>query len=192
MRPLRVIALDLSLRATGLATTHDQLGEPRLSCRTITPPRSAYSPTVIDHRRLHLTFEAMAAALACKPDLVVVEQLHVFTGSGGATLRLAELHGALKHYLWSKRVRYLDVQPVHLKQYATGKGNATKTEVREAVTARYGSLLHIGTEDEADSVTLLALALDAYGQPLAPVPGTHQAPLGKVSWPVLDLGELAS
>lgn len=185
MRPLRVVALDLSLRATGLAVTHDQLGEPRLSCRTITPPRSPSNPNVIDHPRLHQTFGALAAALACKPDLVVVEFLPLFVGKGDSTLRLAELHGALKHFMWSKGHRYVDVQPAHLKQYATGKGNATKVQVREAVTARYGSLLHIGSEDEADAVTLLALALDAYGQSLAPVTAIQGRAVSAVTWPEL-------
>jgi crossover junction endodeoxyribonuclease RuvC len=185
MRPLRVVALDLSLRATGLAVTHDQLGEPRLSCRTITPPKSPNPANVIDHPRLHQTFSAIAAAVACKPDLVVVEWLPQFAEHGDATLRLAELHGALKHWLWSKGHRYVDVKPTHLQMYATGKGRATKVQVREAVTARYGRLLHIGSQDEADAVTLLALALDAYGQSLAPVTPMQGRAVSAVTWPEL-------
>ena len=188
IRPLRVVALDLSLTATGIAVTHDQVGEPRLSCRTVTP-RKRPSETAIDHVRLHETFQSIAAAVACRPDLVVVEWLPQFTGHGDATLRLAELHGALKHWLWSKGHRYGDGKPPHLKQYATGKGNATKTEVREAVTARYGRWLHVGTEDEADAVTLLAMGLHQYGQPLVMPPDTNCRGLKGVRWPELDLAE---
>lgn len=182
IQPLRVVALDLSLTATGIAATHDSTGEPRLACRTVTPRRQP-TRTAIDHRRLHETFGAIAAAVTCKPDLVVVEWLPQFTGHGDAALRLAELHGAIKHWMWSRGLVYVDVRPVHLKQYATGKGNATKTEVREAVTARYGRLLHIGTEDEADAVALLASALDSYGQPLAGVPASHRKALAGTTWP---------
>ncbi len=191
MRPLRVLALDLSLRATGLAVTHDQVGEPRLSCRTITPPRSASSTTAIDHPRLHQTFAAMAAALACKPDLVVIEWLPQFTGHGDATLRLAELHGALKHFLYAKGHRYVDVKPAHLKTWATGKGNATKVAVREAITARYGSHLHVGSEDEADAVALLTMALHAFGQPIGPTPPqANLLAVRKTDWPTLSEGAL--
>lgn len=182
--PLRVVALDLSLTATGIAVTHDQVGEPRLSCRTVTPRRRP-TATVIDHQRLHETFQAVAAAVGCKPDLVVIEFLPHVTGTGGAPLRLAELHGALKHWIFSRGLTYVDVAPQHLKTYATGKGNAKKAEVREAVTARYGRLLHIHSEDEADSVALMALALDAYGQALADVPAHNRTAVAAVKWPNL-------
>lgn len=186
IRPLRVVALDLSLTATGIAVTHDQAGEPRLSCRTVSPRRRP-TANVIDHQRLHETFAAIAAAVGCGPDVVVIEWLPQFSGHGGTALRLAELHGAVKHWLWSKWHRYVDVKPQHLKTYATGYGNATKQAVREQVTARYGRLLHIGTEDEADAVTLLAMALDVYGQPLAEVPTAHRKAIADVSfWPTLD------
>lgn len=183
--PLRVVALDLSLTATGIATTHDQVGEPRLSCRTVTPRRRP-TDTVIDHIRLHETFQAVAATLGCRPDLVVVEFLPAVRGTGGVPLRLAELHGALKHWMWSRGHRYTDVETQHLKTYATGRGNAQKEDVRAEVTARYGGRLHIGTTDEADAVALLALALDAYGQPLADVPAANRAAVGRVTWPDLD------
>lgn len=186
IRPLRVVALDLSLTATGIAVTHDQAGKSRLSCRTVSPRRRP-SDTAIDHERLHETFAAIAAAVRCGPDIVVVEWLPQFSGHGDASLRIAELHGAVKHWLWSQGHRYVDVLPQRLKTYATGYGNATKQAVREAVTARYGRLLHIGTEDEADAVTLLAMALDVYGQPLAEVPAAHRKAIADVSaWPALD------
>lgn len=186
-RPMRVVALDLSLTATGIAVTHDQVGEPRLSCRTVTP-RKRPTLNIIDHARMHELFQAVAAAVACKPDLVVVEFLPHVAGTGGVALRLAELHGALKHWLYSQGRRYVDVEPQHLKTYATGKGNAKKELVREQVTARYGGLLHVGSYDEADATALLAMALDAYGEPLAPVPDTHRRAIPKVRWPDLEGG----
>lgn len=185
MSALRIVALDLSLTATGIAVTHDQVGEPRMSCRTITPRRRKPA-TAIDHERLHETFAAVAAAVACRPDLVVIEWLPQFSGHGDASLRIAELHGATKHWLWSKRHPYVDVRPQHLQMYATGKGKADKRAVREAVTARYGRLMHIGTEDEADAVALLALALDAYGQPLAEVPAVNRRAVAGPTWPDLN------
>lgn len=187
---MRVVALDLSLRATGMAATHDSTGEPRLSCRTVAPPKYP-SATQMNHRRVKDTIDAIIGAVRCKPDLVVIEWLPQFDGKGDTSLRTAELHGPIKQWLWAHDHLYVDVMPVHLKQYATGKGNAKKNEVREAVTARYGSLLHIGTEDEADAVTLLAMALHAYGQRLVHVDGSHGRALSAVSWPVLKTGALA-
>lgn len=185
MRPLRVVALDLSLTATGIAATHDSGGRPRLACRTVTPRRRP-TRTVIDHERLNEVFAAIANAVRYTPDLVVVEFLPQLS-KGDTSLRLAELHGAMKHWMYSRGLRYVDVQPAHLKQYATGKGNAKKEQVLEAAIARYGRRLHIATDDEADAVTLLAMALDRYGQPLAEVPDTHRKALSGPKWSELDL-----
>lgn len=190
MTALRVVSLDLSLTGTGIAATHDSNGSPRLACRTVTPRRYP-SETAIDHRRLHEIFAAVMHAARCRPDLVVVEWLPQVGDHGDAALRLAELHGLVKHWLYKQKLRYVDVRPQHLKIYATGRGDAKKHEVREQVTARYGSLLHIGTEDEADSVALLALALDKYKQPLErggrpiDVPLTNRRAIDSVKWPDL-------
>ena len=62
IRPMRAVALDLSLTATGIAVTHDSVGEPRLSCRTVTPRRYP-TPNLIDHRRMKETIDAVIAAV---------------------------------------------------------------------------------------------------------------------------------
>lgn len=187
MRPLRVLALDLSLRATGLAVTHDQVGEPRLSCRTITAPKSASSDTKMDHRRAHQIIVAVIAAAECKPDVVAIES-PLLLDKGDTSIRLAELHGPIKHWLWAHGIPYADVHPSHVKQYATGNGNADKEAVLAAVIARYGKRLSIHTYDEADAVSALAFALHHYGQPLADVPLDHSRALaGPTKWPKLTL-----
>lgn len=184
MRPLRLVALDLGLAHAGIAVTHDQVGEPRLSCRTVSP-RKRPSPTVMDHQRAKEIIDSIIVALRCKPDLVVVEKPLQIAGQGDTSVRLGEIHGAIKHYLFSKGVLYVDVNLVHVKQYATGRGNAQKREVLEAVIARYGSLLHVHTDHEADAVSLLAQALDHYGQPLADVPSNHAKAVYGTDWPEL-------
>lgn len=190
IRPMRVVALDLSLTATGIAVTHDQLGEPRLSCRTVTP-RKRKSPNRIDHERLQELFGAVAAAVKCKPDLVVIESPLLVEGKGDTSIRLAELHGPIKHWIWSRSIPYVDVHLTHLKIYATGNGNADKPTVLAAAIARYGKRLHIGTYDEADATALLAMALHHYGQRLDPVPTRNAEALAAVTWPELDLTAVA-
>lgn len=185
--PLRIASLDLSLTATGIAVTHDGHGHPRLACRTITPIKRR-SATAIDHQRMQQIIAAVQAAVRNRPDLVVIEWLPQFTGHGDATLRLAELHGLVKHWLWSRGITYVDVKPTYLQMYATGKGKATKDEVLKAVIARYGRFLHIHTYDEADAVALLASALHHYGQPLVGVQSHHVQALEGTTWPDLTGG----
>lgn len=191
IRPLRVVALDLSLRGTGIAVTHASDGEPWPSCRTVSPPKYP-TANIIDHRRLNDIFQQIKTAVGCKPDLVIIEWLPLIAGKGDTSLRVAELHGAIKHWLFSQGHRYVDVRPQELKTYAAGNANASKERVRDAVMNRYAGRLHVSSFDEADATTLMALALDAYGQPLTnrdgspiPVPPAHRAAVGKVVWPDL-------
>lgn len=184
MRPLRLVALDLSLTGTGIAATHASTGEPRLWCTTIAPRRCP-SETTIDHARLHAIITAIMSAVRCGPDLVVIEKPLQRPGQGDTSIRLAELHGPVKHWLWTRKIPYVDVNLTHVKQYATGSGNADKDLVRTSITATYGRLLHIGDHNQADAVSLLAMALDALGQPLAAVPDTHRRAVRAVKWPAI-------
>jgi crossover junction endodeoxyribonuclease RuvC len=181
-----VVALDLSMTGTGIAATHDSNGAPRLACRTISPRRYP-SPTRIDHRRLHEIIAAVMHTVKCRPDLVLIEE-PLMVDKGDTSIRLAELHGPVKHWLWSQGVPYVDVHSSQVKTYATGNGGSKKLEVLMAIIARYGRLLHIATHDEADAVSMLAMALDQYGQPLVDgLPNTHRRALLKPTWPQIDL-----
>lgn len=181
---LRLLALDLSLAGTGIAWTHDWRGQPGLGCSTVHTRRNV--PAGIDHQRIHDVYVALKAAAKMRPQVVVIEWLPQMDGHGEQSLRLAELHGVIKHWLWAAGTPYAEVRPTYLQMFATGKGRATKTEVRAGITARVGRLVHIGTTDEADAVTLLAMGLAHYGQPLAPVSESGRRALEGVTWPQID------
>lgn len=186
MTELRLVSLDLSLAATGIAATHDHHGRAGLLARTVHTARTAHGATDMDHTRVNAVLADVAAAVRCRPHLVVIEWLPQFDGKGATTLRLAELHGVVKHWLHVKGVRYVDVHPPEVKIWATGKGNANKTAVVERITADYGRLVHIADDNVADAVALLSLGLAAYGHQLVPVHGPHQRrALGNVRWPDL-------
>ena len=194
MRPLRIVAFDLSLTGTGIAATHDSLGEPRLACRTVAP-RKYPSTTRMDHRRAHETIAAVIVAVQCRPDLILIEEPLLVSGTGDIAVRLGELHGAIKHWLWSQKHTYVDVHPSHVKQYATGNGGAKKEAVLAAIRARYGRLVHVGTDDEADALSMLTMAKEAYGQPLVDADGSRivappsaSKPIHARKWPDLAVG----
>ncbi|MEV4846115.1 crossover junction endodeoxyribonuclease RuvC [Micromonospora matsumotoense] len=186
MAELRMVALDLSLAATGLAATHDHHGQPGLLARTVHTARTARGATDMDHARVDAVLRDVAAATKCRPHLVVVEWLPSYDGKGATSLRLAELHGVIKHWLHHQRIAYVDVHPPEVKIWATGNGNANKGQVLEAVTATYGRLVHVDGHDQADAVSLLSMGMAAYGQPLAGVSRPQQRrALENVRWPTL-------
>lgn len=187
MTDLRLVALDLSLTGTGVAFTHDHHGATALGCRTIYSRWGADRP----HDRLNDILSGVAAAAKCEPHLVVVEAAS-YGSVGNAVDQLAGLRWITRHWLWSRQIRYVEVAPATVKVWATGSGatsgenKVTKRRVREDITATYGHLVHVSTDDEADALSMLSAACAAYGQPLARVTdGRKTRALGSVSWPTL-------
>jgi crossover junction endodeoxyribonuclease RuvC len=74
--------------------------------------------------------------------------------------------------------------------YATGKGNAAKGAVIDAVTRRFPDWATEGNDNAADAVALMAAGRDWLGHPITDLPKTHRAALDKATWPTLP-GDLA-
>jgi len=82
-----------------------------------------------------------------------------FGSRGAATVTLGEFGGLLRWRLSAWRV--VEVAPATLKQFATGKGNANKTQVVAAVTKRYG--VTFDSDNEYDAYALARLGQMALG-----------------------------
>lgn len=184
---LRLVALDLSTTGTGVAWSCDHHGRESVGCRTVVSRWGADRP----HDRIHDILSDIAAAVKCKPHLVVVEG-GSYGSSGNQVDQLAGLRWVVRHWLWSQKHRYVEVAPATVKVWATGSGatsgdnKVTKQAVREAITATYGRYCHIGDSNQADAVSMLTLASRAYGQPLAAVTDQKQTrALQSVQWPDL-------
>lgn len=163
-----VVGLDLSLTATGVATSDGSW---------IVKPGKLRGP-----ERLATIRDFVAAAVLDEPvpvDLVVIEGYAY--GRNNNREILGELGGVIRLLLWENDVRYLDVPPSTLKMYATGKGNAGKTEVVIAARERLGYSGH--DDNEADAMWLYALGCDLLGQPLVKLPQTHRRALEKLEVP---------
>jgi Holliday junction resolvasome RuvABC endonuclease subunit len=171
---MNLLALDLAERRTGVAAHTSG----RLSCWTIdTNGKTGLERT--DH-----IVQAINTALGYhNPDLVVVEG-QSFASKGRALLDLAELHGVVKYLLWLRHRPFALVAPPTRAIYAAGKA-ASKDTVMLAVERRYGHLIEVGNNDEADALVLLAMACHHYGKPLADVPASHARALTSVKWPDL-------
>jgi crossover junction endodeoxyribonuclease RuvC len=164
-----LIAFDLSLSSIGVAH-HDGTAH-RISSHLGGPERLA-----------ELRDNVIACANTPPADLVVIEgQSYGHNGRGHA--ELAGLHCLVRVALWERDLPYFDVPPSTLKQYATGKGNASKEDVHEAAIRRLG--YRGASRDEADALWLWAAAMDWYGHPVADMPATNRKALAKLAWPAL-------
>ncbi len=162
----RILALDLSLTATGICFDGDT--------------RLLKFPKLRGWARIEAITDAIDD-LASVSDLVVLEGYSF--GSRGATLfQIAELGGIVRCDLVRRRVVYVDVPPSTLKRFATGRGNATKIDMVVAARERFG-LCGTTDDNEADAYLLWCMARHAYGDPVADVPKVQAEAIKAVAWP---------
>lgn len=165
-----VVGLDLSLTGTGVA--HPGGGSSTIRTKLTGAARLGYLRDLIGQ---WLSDE--------RTDLVAVEG-YAF-GRTNKAHQMGELGGVVRLMLHERGQPWCEIPPSSMKKYATGKGNAGKSEVLVAAVRRLG---YDGADDnQADALWLRAMALDHLGAPCVQVPASHRDALVKVQWPAIDL-----
>lgn len=164
----RVVGLDLSLSATGIAYSDGRT-------RTITPASSG------DARLAEIRSEVREAVYGT--DFVVIEDLPINARGAGLT---GMVHGAIRVMLQTGPP-YVLITPATLKKYATGRGNATKPDMRMALYQRMG--IDLRDDNQVDATWLRYAGLQLLGEPVVELPKAQVAALDKVR---AGLGEVAS
>lgn len=160
----RVIGLDLSITATGIANADGEMSTVKTDDKT-------------GDRRLLMIRDHVAAELGGL-DLAMIEDLPMHAKAAGIT---AMAHGVVRPLLIEGGIRYGLVTPAALKMYATGKGTATKSDMRMELFKRAG--LDVADDNQVDAWWLRALGLDHLGHPVLNLPQTHRRALEKIRWP---------
>jgi Holliday junction resolvasome RuvABC endonuclease subunit len=176
--PPRVTALDLSLTGTGICHIADSQVRHLETVKT----------KVTGHQRMQEIGYAIGRWTGdlINPHLVVIEgPSYGSQGGQSGHHERAGLWWITAHRLWRNGVPYAVISPNARAKYATGKGNANKAEVLTAAIKRWGHLVDIGDDNQADALILAAMACDHLESPLAPVPAVNRAALVGVTWPDL-------
>lgn len=156
-----VVGLDLSLRATGIAT----------ATAVVTV---GTRPDAGDRRLVQIT-DAVSEAVADRSALVVIEDLPTHAKSAGLT---GMLHGAVRAMLLRRAVDYVTVPPSTLKKFATGRGNCGKPEMAVALYKRAG--VELRDDNQVDAWWLRTAGLALLGAPCVSLPAAQRAALDKV------------
>lgn len=120
--------------------------------------------------------------------LVVLEGVFVGAKVAGTALELAMLHGTLRMGLHYRQVPFAVVDNMAVKQYATGYGRSSKSEMI-AATSRMRLPFTPGDDHQADALWLVAMALDHYKAPLCDTSAAGRKALARTPWPVWSLIE---
>lgn len=159
----RVVGLDLSLTATGIADATGQTW-------TVKPRNKG------DRRLLDIVSDVLGAAAGV--ELAVIEDLPNHARAAGLT---GLVHGAVRLALMRCEVRYATVPPATLKKFAAGRGNAGKPEMAVAAFKRLG--VELADDNQTDALWLRAAGLQLLGEPVVQLPAAQVAALDKVVLP---------
>jgi Holliday junction resolvasome RuvABC endonuclease subunit len=174
---VNVVGLDLSLTASGIAST-------RGWCTVVGRAGLTVAATPLAERLAGMrALKQQLLDTIGAPDLVCIETPALSRARGGVFER---------GWLWfevatvlelDRDVAVVGVDPGQLKLYATGRGGASKGEVLVAVTKRWPQFETGGDDNLADAVVLAAIGADLLGEPLTPLPVTHRVALAKLRVP---------
>ena len=164
-----VVGLDPSLTGLGLATPD---GLSTISSK----PAGA---TIAARAERIVTMADAVARRIPESSLVVIEgPAYAAQAQAGVHLR-AGLWWVLAVELTHRGHTLVEVAPTALKKFATGKGNATKPDIRMALYQRAG--LDVRDDNQADAYFLRQVGLHLVGDPDAlPLPKAHLAVLAGV------------
>lgn len=163
----RVVGLDPSLTATGIAAADGALS-------------TVGGDAKVGDRRLARIADAVAAVVA-EADLVVLELLPQHMKSAGIT---GMAQGVIRLALVNAGIPYVSLQPSLLKRFATGSGNAMKTDMRMELYKRTG--VDLRDDNQVDAWWLRAAGLQHLGEPAVSLPAAQVAVLDKVNWPEVN------
>ena len=167
---MRIVALDPSLTATGVADSA------RPAPWTISYPR------LQGEARLHAIHKHVIAVTQ-GADLVVIEGYAYAEGARAHSM--GELGGLIRVGLWARNIPKVEIPPANMKKVATGNGGAKKEAVLAEAIRRLG--YKGSNNNETDALWLLQCGLIHYGLAGAPeLPKKHLEGLEKVQWPSIE------
>lgn len=173
-----VIGLDTSLKATGIASSVGW-------CRVVGYTDAKNPITKLPHTArldaMKTVFRAIAHNIGT-PDLAVIET-PALSRTGGGTHERGWLWWRVYDHLVEREIPIALMDPRQRMLYATGKGNAAKNVVVDAVARRWPDWATAGDDNAADAVVLMAAGMDWLGCPIATVPKAHRAAVEKAQWP---------
>ncbi|MGW7355149.1 Holliday junction endonuclease [Streptomyces sp. NPDC054802] len=170
----RVVGLDLSITATGIAYRDGSTG----TCGGAADLKDRR--LLVIEQWVSIAIGGPDTGLGPLPDLVVIEDLPTHARAAGVT---GMVHGTVRTLLMRQDVPYVVLTPATLKAYATGKGTADKTAMAMAAYKRTG--LEFADDNQCDAAWLRWAGLDRLGCPEFPLPAAQRDRLDKADWPAL-------
>jgi crossover junction endodeoxyribonuclease RuvC len=113
----------------------------------------------------------------------VVLENYSFGSRASQAHALGELGGVVRVALYESGVPYVEVPPTSRAKFATGRGNAGKSEVVSSISARTGITWQgKGADDQCDAWILEEMGRCALGRQRFEWPKNHVEAMNKILW----------
>lgn len=168
---MNILGVDLSLTSTGISA-NGKTG-------TITTP--AKGP----ERLSIISLAVLDAVIDNSIQLVAIEG-YSFASRNSQAHSIGELGGVVRTRLWERNIPYIDIPPTCRAKFATGKGNAAKTEVMSAISAKTGLVFSgKGADDMCDAWILEEMCRTRIGISDYTWSAAQLSALDKIDWGAL-------
>jgi crossover junction endodeoxyribonuclease RuvC len=169
---LQLIGLDLSLTSTGIS---------------INGKTSIISTKLRGAERL--SFITKNIVDICKKEKIncAIIENYSFASRNSQAHSIGELGGCVRMSLWENGIPYIEIPPKSRAKFATGKGNAGKTEVISAISSKTGFVFSgSGADDECDAWILEQMGLAYLEKSEYHWSTTQLSSLENIDWSSLD------
>lgn len=172
---MNLLGLDVSLTSTGACHGGDPF--------CITPGKTQRGP-----ERLSFVSRTVLDCVKSKAiDCVVIEG-YSFASRNSQAHSIGELGGCIRMLLWENGISFVEIPPTSRAKFATGKGNAGKTEVISAISSKTGLVFSgAGADDECDAWVLEQMGLAYLGSSSFQWTKEQMSGLDKIDWSSLNL-----
>lgn len=172
MKAESAVGLDLSLTSTGWAT-HRETG-------TITTKSKGMG-------RLLLIHDQIVEILSDIETPVVAIEGYAFAKQTSHAHAQGELGGIIRMMLFKSKIPWVEIPPTNRAKFATGRGNAGKSEVISQVSAKTGIIWNgSGADDECDAWILREMLLAKFNVSEYEWPSANLDALSRVDWSQLE------
>jgi Holliday junction resolvasome RuvABC endonuclease subunit len=167
-----LIGLDLSLTSTGVS---------------INGETSIISTKARGAERLHIVSSGILDLCTSKKIACAIIEGYSFASRNSQAHSIGEMGGAVRMRLWENGIPYVEVPPTCRAKFATGKGNAGKSEVVSSISAKTGIIFSgAGGDDECDAWLLEQMGLTYLDKSKYQWSEASISSLAKVDWSSLD------
>jgi len=172
MGQINILGLDLSLTSTGLCHNGKTF---------------AHMPKLRGAERLsNVSSFILNYCIENSINCVVIEG-YSFSSRNSQAHSIGELGGCVRMSLWRQDIPFIEVPPTSRAKFATGKGNAAKTEVISAISSKTG-LIFSGSsaDDECDAWILEHMAITKLNKSKYSWTKEQLSALDKIDWSILE------